>query len=183
MKVRIHVILVLILMQMSILQSQTKQFEAVKQESSITYQLTHPLHEIESISKEAYCKIDVDLNKKEISKVFVQVDVTSFNSGNSSRDSHAMEVIDALSFPDSKFISSSIMQKGDSLKVSGKLTFHGITKDVVISAATKWSNNKLIVNGNFEISLTAFNVERPSLLLIPVKENLRFSLTQFFNFI
>ena len=109
------------------------------------------------------------------------MEVTTFNSGNSSRDSHAMEVIDALSFPDSRFTSSSIIQKGDSLKVYGKLTFHGITKDIVISAATKWSNNKLVVNGNFEISLTAFKVDRPSLLLIPVKDALKFSLTEVFN--
>ena len=136
----------------------------------------------ESTSKEAFCNIEVDLGTKTIKQVSVQVDVTSFNSGNSSRDSHAMEVIDALSFPDARFTSSNIIQKGDSLKVSGKLTFHGITKDIVISAATKWSNNKLVVNGNFDVSLTAFNVERPSLLLIPVKDILKFSLTQVFYF-
>ena len=181
MQAKIKVVLILLLIQFSVILSQSKQIEAVKQESFITYQLTHPLHEIESTSKEAYCKIDVDLNKNEIKNVFVQVEVTTFNSGNSSRDSHAMEVIDALSFPDSRFTSSSITQKGDSLKVYGKLTFHGITKDIVISAATKWSNNKLVVNGNFDVSLTAFKVDRPSLLLIPVKDALKFSLTEVFN--
>jgi polyisoprenoid-binding protein YceI len=181
MKIRINVILLLLFIQISALQAQVKQLEALKQESSITYHLTHPLHEVESVSKEAYCKIDVDLNKKEIKKVFVQVDVTTFNSGNSNRDSHAMEVIDALSFPDSRFTSSSIIQIGDSLKITGKLIFHGITKDVIIKAITKWSNKKLVVNGNFDISLTAFNVERPSLLLIPVKDILKFDLTQVFN--
>jgi polyisoprenoid-binding protein YceI len=160
--------------------AQTKQFQAVKQESSITYQLTHPLHEIESTSKDANCFIDADPAKKEIKKVSVQVDVTSFNSGNSNRDSHAMEVIDALSYPDSRFISSSVVQNGDSVKVYGKLTFHGITRDIGIAAKTNWSNGKLTVTGNFDISLTAFNVERPSLLMIPVKDILKFSLTQVF---
>lgn len=159
----------------------TKQIEAIKKESSITYQLTHPLHEVESTSKDAYCAIEVDPNTKEIKKVSVQVDVTTFNSGNSNRDSHAMEVIDALSYPDARFASTNISQKGDSLKVAGKLTFHGITKDILISAATKWSKDKLVVNGNFDISLTAFKVERPSLLMIPVKDTLKFSLTQVFN--
>jgi len=180
-KAKINVVLILLFFQFSIVLPQSKQIEAVKQESSITYQLTHLLHEIESTSKEAYCKIDFDLSKKEIKKVFVQVDVTTFNSGNSNRDSHAMEVIDALSFPDSRFTSSSITQKGDSLKVYGKLTFHGITQDIVISAATKWTNNKLVVNGNFDISLTAFKVERPSLLFIPCKDILKFTLDQVFN--
>jgi len=136
-------------------------------ESSITYQLTHPLHEIESTSKDSHCVISVDVEKKEITQVSVQVDVTTFNSGNSSRDSHAMEVIDALSYPEANFTSTNIAQYGDSLKISGKLTFHGITKDIRITATSKWTNNKLIVNGKFEISLTAFKVERPSLLKIP----------------
>lgn len=164
-----------------VLSAQTKQIEAIKKESSITYQLTHPLHEIESSSKDSHCVISVDVEKKEITQVSVQVDVTTFNSGNSSRDSHAMEVIDALSYPEANFTSTNISQNGDSLKVYGKLTFHGITKDIKITAASKWANNKLIVNGKFEISLTAFKVERPSLLMIPSKDELKFSLVQAFN--
>ena len=181
MKTKIYAVLFLLLIQFTVVFPQTRQLDAVKKESTITYQLTHPLHEIESTSKDAYCTIEIDSGKKEIKKVTVQVDVTTFDSGNSSRDSHAMEVIDALSFPDSKFESSSIQQKGDSLKISGKLTFHGVTKDIIISAAAKWSTNKLVVEGHFDISLTAFNVERPSLLLIPVKDDLKFTLKQVFN--
>ncbi|MFA6026807.1 MAG: YceI family protein, partial [Ignavibacteriaceae bacterium] len=139
--------LILFLLIGSILSAQTKQVESVKKESSITYRLTHPFHEVESISKEAQSNITIDIGKKEIKQVSVQVDVTTFNSGNSNRDSHAMEVIDALSYPKANFTSTNISQNGDSLKVYGKLTFHGITKDIVISASSKWTNNKLIVNG------------------------------------
>ncbi len=177
-----HASLILFLLVGSILSAQTKQIESVKKESSITYRLTHPFHEVESISKEAQCNITIDIGKKEIKQVSVEVDVTTFNSGNSNRDSHAMEVIDALSYPEANFSSTSIAQYGDSLKVSGRLTFHGITKNIVISASSKWTNNKLIVNGKFEISLTAFKVERPSLLMIPVKDELKFSIMQAFNF-
>lgn len=111
----------------------------------------------------------------------MKVSVESFNSGNSNRDSHAMEVVEALKYPDAIFKSTSINPRGDSLKISGQLTFHGITKDIIISALPKWSDKKLIVNGNFDISLTAFHVERPSLLLIPVKDILEFTLEQTFN--
>jgi polyisoprenoid-binding protein YceI len=161
--------------------AQLKHYQAVKNESYITYKLTHPLHEIESTSKEAYCVITADPVKKEIKNVSVQVDVTSFNSGNSNRDSHAMETIDAISYPDSRFTSTSVYQAGDSLKIHGKLTFHGVTKDIYITAVSKWDNNKLTVTGNFDISLTEFKVSRPALLLVPVNDMLRFSLVQVFN--
>ena len=162
--------------------AQIKKIEAVKKESSITYKLTHPLHEIEATSKESICRLDVDLNSKQIKSALVVVDVMTFNSGNSNRDSHAMEVIDAISYPDAKFISSNIVQKGDSVKAYGKLTFHGEIKDVTLSAAVKWEGNKLLIDGWFNISLTEFKIERPSLLLIPCNDILKFTFTQTFNY-
>jgi polyisoprenoid-binding protein YceI len=108
--------------------------------------------------------------------VTAQVDVMTFDSGNSNRDSHAMEVVESIKYPDVTFASTSVTQHGDSLNVAGKLTFHGVTKDIVMTGATKWSQNKLDVHGNFEVSITAFKIERPSLLMIPVDDELRFSL-------
>jgi len=161
--------------------AQLKKIEALKKESSITYKLTHPLHEIEATSKDSYCVINIDPAKKEIKSVSVQVDVTTFNSGNSNRDSHAMEVIDAISYPYVKFNSSGIAQNGDKIKVSGKLLFHGVTKDLVFDATPKWGNNKLTVTGDFVISLTAYKIERPSLLMIPVNDDLHFTFNTVFN--
>jgi polyisoprenoid-binding protein YceI len=181
MKFQIKLSTAIILIYSFVIYGQTKQYQSVKNESSITYQLTHPLHEIESTSKDSYCVIEADIAKKEIKKVTVQVDVMTFNSGNSNRDSHAMEVIEAIFYPDARFTSSNVYSKGDSLKVQGKLTFHGVTRDVTISTLPKWSGNKLVVSGSFDISLTAFKIERPSLLMIPVKDLLRFTLTQTFN--
>jgi polyisoprenoid-binding protein YceI len=157
--------------------TQTKQPELLKDESSITYRMTHPLHEIEATSKDATYKLEVDPSKKEIVSVSATVDVTTFDSGNSNRDSHAMEVIDAISYPEVAFISSSVAVVGDSLKVTGKLTFHGVTQDVVTMASAKWLPDKVVVNGSFVLSLTAFKIERPSLLMIPVEDGLRFTYT------
>jgi polyisoprenoid-binding protein YceI len=170
-----------VIMAGSVLLAQVKKIEAVKQESSITYKLTHPLHEIEAVSKEGYCAVDADPATQIIKHTYVKVAVTSFNSGNSSRDSHAMEVVDALSFPDAKFVSTNIEQKGDNLTVTGKMTFHGITNVIVFNATAKWSDDKLIITGAFDLSLTAFKVERPSLLMVPVKDNLQFSIYEVFK--
>lgn len=161
--------------------AQTKRFEADKKQSDISYKLTHPLHEIDAVSRNASVWIDLDQANKAIQKAFVQIPVTSFDSGNSNRDSHAMEVIDAISYPDVRFTSTSIAQKGDSLRISGKLTFHGVTKPVNIVAAEVWGQGKLTIDGKFDISLTAFKVDRPSLLGVPVKDDLKFTFQQVFD--
>lgn len=160
---------------------QVNHYVADKSESFIKYKLTHPLHEITAVSKDAFCAIDADIKAKLIKEVSVQVPVSSFDSGNSNRDSHAMEVVEELYYPDARFISSSVTQNGDSLQIWGNLTFHGVTKKTYIAAFADWNNNKLTVDGKFDISLTAFKIKRPSLLLIPVNDTLKFWFTQVFN--
>ena len=130
---------------------------------------------------ESLCLIYADAKTKEIKNVLVKVSVTSFNSGNSNRDSHAMEVIDAISYPNASFLSSSVEQNGDSIKVYGKLTFHGVTKDIVLNGKMTWNGNQLEVDGTFNIRLTEFKIERPSLLFIPVDDTLKFTLRQVFD--
>ncbi len=164
-----------------VVRSQPKQVDVLKKESSITYKIVHPLHEIEATSKDARYRMEIDPAKKEIITVSADVDVMTFDSGNSNRDSHAMEVIDAISYPEVSFVSSSITQVGDSLKVAGKLTFHGVTQDIVALAVSKWSSDRLVVRGSFNLSLTAFKIERPSLLMIPVEDALRFTFTAAFG--
>ncbi len=179
MKTKLFFLLLIIPFTLSL--GQVKRYLADKSDSFIKYKLTHPLHEVVAVSKDVYCAIDADVKAKLIKDVAVQVPVNSFDSGNSNRDSHAMEVVEEIYYPDARFISSSVTQKGDSLQIWGSLSFHGVTKKIYIPAAVVWKNNKLTVNGKFDISLTEFKIKRPSLLLIPVNDTLQFWFTQNFN--
>ncbi len=157
--------------------AQYKNVPSLKDETSMTYYLVHPLHEIESTSKDVSSVISVDAAAKKINAVSATVDVMTFNSGNSNRDSHAMEVIDAISFPEASFTSTSVSSRNDSVWVTGKLTFHGVTREITMNSQTQWSAHKVTIHAGFSISLTAFQIERPALLLVPVHDDLRFSLT------
>jgi polyisoprenoid-binding protein YceI len=104
-----------------------------------------------------------------------------FDSGNSNRDSHAMEVLDALTFPTVSFQSKEIKTSGQDLLVSGDLTFHGVTKPISFDATTVSSGSDLTVQGKANISLTSYQIERPSLLFIPVEDTLRITFTLSFQ--
>ncbi len=163
--------------------AQSRFIDAVKDESFATYKLVHPLHEVVATSKDVAYRIEYDSTIDHIKAISASADVTTFDSGNSNRDSHAMEVIDAISYPDVTFRSTTVQSSGDGLRVSGKLTFHGVTNDIVADVTRKWSADKTRVefNGNFPVSLTAFKVDRPSLLMIPVKDTLWFTIKAVFN--
>ena len=79
----------------------------------------------------------VDINDKDItkSKVSVTIDTASINSNVQKRDEHlrSADFFDVAKFPTMTFVSKKVAKAGkDKLKVTGDLTLHGITKEVVL---------------------------------------------------
>jgi len=79
----------------------------------------------------------VDINDKDItkSKVDVTIDTASINTNVKKRDDHlrSADFFDVAKFPTMTFVSRKVAKAGeDKLKVTGDLTLHGITKQVVL---------------------------------------------------
>jgi polyisoprenoid-binding protein YceI len=89
-----------------------------------------------------------------------------------------IEVLDALTIPNITFSSSNIKYNGAELIVTGKLQFHGVTKEVQFIVRAKKENNQWLYEGEFPVLLESFNVERPSLLFVKTDNsmNIKFSL-------
>ena len=71
------------------------------------------------------------------SKVKVDIDTASVSSNNAERDKHlrSADFLDAGKFPKATFVSKSVTAKGDGkATITGDLTLHGVTKEVVIDA-------------------------------------------------
>jgi polyisoprenoid-binding protein YceI len=69
------------------------------------------------------------------SKVEAEIEVASLNTRVAKRDEHlkSPDFFDVAKYPKMKFASTKIQRAGaDKLKVTGKLTLHGVTKDVVL---------------------------------------------------
>lgn len=79
----------------------------------------------------------VDIDDKNItkSKVEVTIDTNSINTGVKKRDDHlrSADFFDVAKFPTMTFVSKKVANVGnDNLKVTGDLTLHGVTKEVVL---------------------------------------------------
>ncbi|HEX5773832.1 MAG TPA: YceI family protein [Geomobilimonas sp.] len=79
----------------------------------------------------------VDLNDKDItkSKVEVVIDTASINTNVQKRDEHlrSADFFDVAKYPTMTFVSKKVTKAGkDRLKVTGNLTLHGVTKEVVL---------------------------------------------------
>jgi polyisoprenoid-binding protein YceI len=76
-----------------------------------------------------------------------------------------MEVLEGLKYPNVTFVSSDIKSGQDgALSATGSLTFHGVTKPVTLQATRKDADGKMTLTGEFPVSMTAHNIERPSFL-------------------
>ena len=76
--------------------------------------------------------------------------------------------LEVFTYPDVVFVSSKITIKGENAFIDGKLTLHGITKEINTEAKLSLDNG-FIASGTFSILLSDFGIERPSLLFKKLK--------------
>ena len=156
-----------------------KDYQALKSESKIFYTISHPLHLVKGVSDDFVCTFNL-LPDSLHSLINVKIPVTSFNSGHSSRDSHILEVLEALKYPFVEFVSDSIHSKNQSYNIFGQLTFHGVKRPIEFTAGPligKGDEKKGIrIKGGFEIKLTDFKIKLPKLLFMKVEDLLRINI-------
>ena len=104
----------------------------------------------------------------------ILVYVKDFDSNNSSRDAHALEVLEALQFPQVRFFSEKISINNEQVNLEGTLDFHGEKAPLEIVGKVNWHDKKLELSGNFNIQPTKFKVELPTFMMIPIDDKLEF---------
>jgi len=148
-----------------------------KSESSISYSMNHPLHSWTGVSKEVSSVILADEKRDNITQVAVSVKISSFDSKNANRDSHTMEVTEGLLYPNISFSSTSIIQNGDKLEVTGILKFHNVSQTISFEATKEIIKAKAKITGEFKVKMTQFNIDPPSLMGMSTKDEFEISFT------
>lgn len=103
------------------------------------------------------------------SSVKVDIDTASVNSNHGERDKHlrSADFLEVDKFPTATFESTSVKPAGDGkAEIAGKLTLHGVTKDVVINATRvgggndPWGGYREGFTGTTKISLADFAIKK-----------------------
>lgn len=143
-----------------------------KAQSSITYVLVHPFHTVHGVSNQASSTIDFNRHNQQVMAVQVTVPVKSFDSGNKTRDKDMLKVTNAVRHPEVTFKSTRITPNKEQLHVEGQLTFHGVTKEIVFDATQQRKEQTLVVDGQLIINLEEYDIKRPSIFGMKVKDAL-----------
>lgn len=143
--------------------------------SSLTYHVSHPMHEWDGISKEVAGAVQTEENSNAVIKVVISAKVSSFDSKNSNRDSHMLEVTEAIKYPSVTFVSTMVKDNGATIDVTGKITFHNVAKEIHFTAFAKSVGKNRQVSGKFVLLMEDFNIERPSLMLVKTDNEMKMS--------
>ena len=144
----------------------------VLQKSTITYHVSHPLHETEGVSHEARGKGTCHAGQCDF---LIAVPVKSFDSGDSNRDLHMLQVTHGEQFP---FVTVRTRLPEEA---SGSAT---IRADLEIQFAGQTARypqvpfeqvahgDEVRISGSMPTTLADFKIDPPSLLAIPVKNEI-----------
>ncbi|MDA9685377.1 YceI family protein [Flavobacteriaceae bacterium] len=138
--------------------------------SYISYEGKHILHQWSGTSKKVKGVMIMENNQP--LKTAIISAVKDFDSGNSSRDSHAMEILEALLFPDVSFFGDTFIIKDERFDVSGKMKFHSIEKDISVSGEWYKTDENIILKGSFELKPSDFEIDLPDFMLVKMENNL-----------
>lgn len=144
----------------------------ILQQSTLTYHVSHPLHQSEGASHEAKGKGVCHAGQCDF---LVAVPVKSFDSGDSNRDLHMVQAVRGAQFPLVTVRTRLPEDESSSATIRADLEiqFAGRTaeyKQVPLQLAKDGDNFR--ITGTIPVTLSDFKIDPPSLLAIPVKNEI-----------
>lgn len=144
---------------------------------SVEYVLVHKFHEVVGKCPKAEGRAMAD--EKGL-KVMARAPVSCFDSGNTNRDTNAMATVDAAHHPlvlvKGVAEGFQLPDPGETIKVPLKavIELKGVEKPQDIEVTLERKDAKTLeASFDFPVSLTAHGIERPSLLFVPVDDDIR----------
>ena len=144
----------------------------VLEQSTLSYHVSHPLHQIDGVSHAARGKGVCHLGQCEF---LIAVPVKSFDSGDSNRDLHMLQVTRGAQFPLVTVRTRLPETAGGAASINADLEiqFAGQTAQFkqVPFQLTK-QGNQIRISGTIPATLADFKIDPPSLLAVAVKNEI-----------
>jgi YceI-like domain len=145
----------------------------VLEQSTLTYHVTHPLHEVDGTSHEARGKGVCHAGECEF---LIAVPVKSFDSGDTNRDLHALQVVRGGEFPmvvvrtqlpEAATTASATIHADLEIQFAGQKVEY---KQVPLKLEIQSGETK--ISGTIPAKVSDFKIDPPKLLTIPIKNDI-----------
>lgn len=144
----------------------------VLEQSTLTYHVSHPLHHVDGVSHAARGK---GICQGGVCNFLAAVPIKTFDSGDTNRDLHMIEVVHGAQFPlvsvRTQLPESTL--KGGSIQANLAVQFAGQTthySNVALKLVPE--GNEIRVVGTIPATLSDFKIKPPELLAMPISNNI-----------
>lgn len=144
----------------------------VLEQSTLTYHISHPLHQSEGVSHAARGKGVCQAGQCDF---LIAAPVKSFDSGDSNRDLHMLQAVRGAEFP-MVTVRAHMTQESlasATIHVDLEIQFAGHSADykqLAFQLITQGDETR--ISGTIPATLSDFKIEPPSLLTVPVKNEM-----------
>jgi hypothetical protein len=141
-------------------------------QSTLTYHVSHPLHHADGVSHAARGK---GICKDGVCNFLVAVPVKTFDSGDTNRDLHMIEVVRGAQFP-MVIVRTQLPEselKGGSIHASLTVQFAGQTahySNVLFKLVPEGKEIRVV--GTIPATVSDFKIKPPELLAMPISNNI-----------
>ncbi len=153
----------------------------VLQQNTLTYHVSHPLHQTDGVSRAAKGKGVCHAGQCDF---LIAVPVKSFDSGDSNRDLHMLQVTRGAEFPivsvRTRLPESD--SKAEDIKADLEIQFAGQTVQYKqVPFKLEKQGTEIHVIGTIPATLSDFKIDPPSLLTMPVKNEIPVRIDMFWH--
>ena len=146
----------------------------------VSFHISHPAKEYDSklLPNGASATVSFDPADMSTLRLKASIKVEMFNSDNSRRDSHMIETLEGLVFPTIDWTVESVsgltgpVKAGTfEIQATGPMTLHGVTQQLTIPVKLVIDDaGHISAESSFSLSLEAWGIERPTLIFIPIAD-------------
>lgn len=171
---KIYSLLVVLLLTQNLVAQQ--KWRSKSAQSEITYTMKHLVHTWSGTSRALTCVMETDAAGT-VQRVAGLVKINSFDSKNSNRDSHMLEVTDAIVHPNISFESASVTPlENNRYKIAGTLSFHGVQKPMQLIITETKNKDQRLFSGSFTFLLDDFKIDRPTFMMVKTENEVKIDL-------
>jgi polyisoprenoid-binding protein YceI len=123
-------------------------------------------------------EVTVDPRDPATAKVSVTIEAASIDTGIGMRDNHlrSADFLDVARFPTIKFESQRVEMTGKKAVVTGQLTLHGVTREIVVPVEVQLSEVALVATGEFVLNRRDYAINYSS-FVNPIGDSVRITFT------
>jgi polyisoprenoid-binding protein YceI len=156
----------------------TTRFRILPEASEVIFRASSRLMNAEGRFRRFSGEIVVDTRDLATARITLAIQADSIDTGIGMRDNHlrSEDFLDVRKFPTITFESQRIEGSGQRANVYGRLTIHGVTREIAVPVEVRLSDVALVSSGEFVISRRDYGIEYES-FINPIGDDVRVSFT------